>query len=162
MQHLVDAVRHSVREKNWYAALTGALALPDIAGWLDGRPGGSRARFASWFNDYLLPKYTHAPGGITHVFLSGDDCYALRCTYLHEGDFDILGQPAQNVLERFHFVASASGKMMHCNQINQILQLQVDLFCEEICSAVEDWLRARGSDPAVAGALAALPQIDFI
>jgi len=160
MKHLVDAVRRSIREKNWYAALTGALALPDIAGWLDGRPGGSKVRFVSWFNDYLLPKYTSVMDG--HVFLSGDDCYALRCAYLHAGDFDILAQPARKVLERFHFVASVSDKMMHCNQFNQILQLQVDLFTEEVCSAVEEWLRMRGPDPAVATALAALPQIDFI
>lgn len=164
MQHLIDAVRRSVQEKNWYAALSGALALPDIAGKLDGRPGGSQARFVSWFNDYLLPKYTIQVSNLPEpeVYLPGKDRYALRCAYLHEGDFDITGHSARDVLERFHFVVPLRGDTIHLNKFMLALNLQVDCFCEEICAAVEGWLRARSADPAVAAALARLPRIAFI
>jgi hypothetical protein len=164
MQHLVDAVRRSVRDENWYAALTGVLALPDIAGKLDGKETGSQARFVRWFNEYLLPTYTHLMGDDhPHVFLSGRDCYALRCAYLHEGEFDITDQRAREALEQFHFVVARSVTKFHCNQVlTNLLYLQVDCFCEEVCGAVEAWLRSRQSDPDVAAALAGLPLIEFM
>jgi hypothetical protein len=164
MQHLIDAVRHAIQEKNWYAALATALTMPDIAGKLDGRTGGSQARFVTWFNDYMRPKYTDLIGsGVSqksHVFLSGNDCYALRCAYLHQGEFDITTQKAKDVLDHFKFVAPFPGRLIHRNQTNNVLQLQVDVFCEEMCAAVDEWLRARGADPSVAATLVALPQIE--
>jgi hypothetical protein len=161
MRHLIDAVRSSIKEKNWYAALTMALTLPDIAAKLDGRPGLSQTRFVSWFDDYLLSTYSRDVCGRPHVFLSGNDCYALRCAYLHEGDFAITAQSARRVLERVHFIAPAAGKTVHRNQVDAVLQLQVDLFCEEVCTAVENWLRVRGPEPSVTAAIVSLPSIDF-
>jgi hypothetical protein len=166
MRHLIDAVRRSVQEKNWYAALTGALTLPDVASRLDGRTGWPRDQYGDWFNDYLRPTYTRILGNTPppHIFLSGGDCYALRCAYLHEGDFDLAGHGAAEVLDRFEFV-EIPGVIRHMNVMeNQalgtsVLQLQVSLFCEEICQGVERWLSARGADVAVAAALARLPEI---
>lgn len=162
MQYLIESVRRSVGIHNWYAALMGALTLPDIAAKLDGRSGGSGARYIAWFDDYLLPGYTQQrPGEADRIFLSGNDCYALRCAFLHEGDFDITGQRVPMALERFKFVAPVPGCVVHCNRIGRVLQLQVDCFCEEICSAIEQWLAKRGADADVAAALTKLPKIDF-
>jgi hypothetical protein len=58
MRELVQAVRQSVANRNWYAALATALALPDIAAKVDGRSGGSAARYISWFGTYLDASYT--------------------------------------------------------------------------------------------------------
>jgi hypothetical protein len=167
MRHLLDSVRRSLSEKNWYAALAGALALPDIAGQLDCRPGGSKARFVSWFDDYMLSKYTitHGPAHIQQVFLSGNDCYALRCAYLHEGDFDITGQKVRDALARFHFTAPDHIVHQHCNYFHSPagswLQLDVSAFAEQVCQSVEEWLRIRGSDPSVSAAIARLPTIEI-
>jgi hypothetical protein len=160
MDYLIEAVRRSIQEENWYAALSTALTLPDIAAKIDGRPGG-RSRYISWCDDYLSPKYTHAIGLHLqrHVFLSGNDCYALRCAFLHEGEFDVSSQQVHDVLTRFHFVVP--GRHVHCNQINSLLQLEVDRFCEDICMAVEDWFKARGTDSTVLASLANLPRIQF-
>ena len=38
------------------------------------------------------------------------------------------------------FVAPPSGITIHCNQSDAKLQLQVDLFCEDICLGVTEWL----------------------
>ena len=163
MQHLVNSVRQALKDKNWYAALMASLALPDIAAKLDGKSGTPSDRFIAWYDGYLLATFTSnmPPDGLPHVFLSGKDCYALRCAYLHAGDFAIEGQKIRTALERFHFTAP-SPLVRHCNLVNNVLlQLQVDLFCEEICAAVDAWLLARGGDPAVASAIVALPQIDF-
>ena len=63
-----------------------------------------------------------------HVFLSGADCYALRCAFLHEGRDEITDQRAGEVLDAFAFVVPPAGSAIHSNQNNQTLQLQVDIF----------------------------------
>ena len=83
MNHLTDAVELSLQSSNWYSGLIVALSLPDIAGWVDNPMQGSRAKYAAWFEDFVSPAYTHQVGGAPHKFLSGDDCYALRCSLLH-------------------------------------------------------------------------------
>lgn len=160
MLHLIDAVRQSARDKNWYAALTGALALPDIAAKMDGLPGTTSARYIAWFDAYLLANFTRGlgSGGGAHVFLTGPDCYALRCAFLHAGDFEIGAQPIGNVLDRVHFVLPGPSSLYR-GQFDGALYLRVDAFCEQVCAAVEGWLQARGNDPAVAERVLRLPQI---
>jgi hypothetical protein len=70
-----------------------------------------------------------------HVFLSGNDFYALRCAMLHEGGSDITTQQCQETLERFHFSVVAA----HCNQFNNVLQRDVPHLCNDVCDAVELW-----------------------
>src|SRR4029077_16109342 len=140
MQHFLDSVRSAIRERNWYAALSVALALPDICSKLENPARGSKARYVDWFNRYLAPHYTRQVAGREHRFLSGEDSYALRCAYLHEGEFDVTAQQVHKALEAFVFVAPPEGLELHLNQSNQRLQLQVDTFCEEICAATEAWL----------------------
>ena len=74
------------------------------------------------------------------VLLGGRDCYALRCSFLHQGLGDISNQRAREVLPGFHFVRPLPGKnIVHRNIWYGALQLQVDCFCEDICVGVEQW-----------------------
>jgi hypothetical protein len=142
VQHLIEAVRSAVKEKNWYAALGLALTLPDICGKLESPTAKSQARYIAWCNSYLVPRYTHEIGASReeHVFLHGEDCYALRCAVLHEGVDDIVNQWARKALESFIIIAGPNGITIHCNQSDAKLQLQVDLFCEDICLGVTEWI----------------------
>lgn len=146
MKHLTDAVEDAVKASNWYAALTVALTLPDIAGWVDDPRIKSQARYAAWVEAHLSPTYTSHVGHARelHKFLSGDDCYALRCAFLHEGRDDTSEQRAADALTRFLFTAPRPGLTLHRNQSGTKLQLQVDLFCREMCTAVRTWLTTIG------------------
>ncbi|AIF51988.1 hypothetical protein [Pelosinus sp. UFO1] len=139
----VDAVRKSINEQNWYAALALALALPDMCSKLES-PNllNTGMRYKNWYNKYMLLKYTRKIGAneTTHVFLNADDFYALRCSYLHQGSQDITGQKARKILEDFNFVAPHGRGTIHLNKLNNTLQLQVDIFCEDICVAIERWI----------------------
>lgn len=144
------AVRLALSDSNWYGALTIALTLPDICGRLEYPTDTSKKRYVNWYNRYLLPTYTSNVGNnTTHVFLSGEDCYALRCSYLHEGIDDITAQNARKALDNFHFVSPRQGWYIHRNQVNGTLQLQVDKFCEELCTAVEEWMQEMESTKPV-------------
>ena len=138
MQHLVQSVERSLLSGNPYAALSTALALPDICGWLINPSSGSKDRYVAWFDRYLADKYVHHVGRskTRTVFLTGNDCYALRCAFLHEGREDITEQRARQLIEKFQFVVAPQGWVVHCNLMNDTLQLQVDVFCTEVLDGV--------------------------
>lgn len=140
MQQFVDSTRAAVNQSNWYAALAMALTLPDICGRIEEPTAKSEPRFVSWYDRFLLARYQGHPGGTQHTFLSGSDCYALRCAFLHQGELGINDQRAREALEHFQFTAPRLGSFVHMNQVNNLLQLQVDRFCLDVCEGVEKWL----------------------
>ncbi|WP_413754781.1 hypothetical protein [Streptomyces sp. MMBL 11-3] len=142
MEGFFDGLDQTVRERNWHAALVMALTLPDICAKIVSPTERSGARYAAWFDEHVKPKYTRPSGrgGEERVFLSGGDCYALRCALLHEGSTDITPHRARQVLERFHFCRPGQFNMpIHCNQANAALILMVDDFATDILTAARAW-----------------------
>ena len=141
MKRFTDSVRRAVKCKEWYGGLVTALALPDICGWLENPSMGSQARYVAWCRQWLEPKYTRYFGANKEkqIFLCGEDCYALRCSYLHEGGNSIEDQRARMALDDFHFITPRSGWVVHMNQVNNTLQLQVDIFCIDVANTVDEW-----------------------
>jgi len=128
MQRFIDAIRYSIAEKNWFAAIFIALALPDICGALEKPKAKVGDRYKNWFDRYLAENYKPK--------FSADDCYYFRCACLHQG-FDTHDRMK---FEKIHFTPPDShGSVIHKNRINNILQMQIDVFCEDLCKAVERW-----------------------
>ena len=138
MQDLIDAIYKSLESENWYSALITSLILPDICGRIQYPNMKSKGRYIQWFNHYLL--------GIYKNFLTAPDCYALRCSYLHDGSDNILDQKARKILDYFVFTTTPS----HCNYFNvngeTFLQLNVKQFCNDICTSAEKWLEDVSND----------------
>lgn len=146
MNNFISAIRHAVKCENWHAALGLALALPDICGGLENpNEQSSRVRYERWFEQYLANLYRPEIMGSEVVFLSGADCYALRCSYLHGGVVDIKGQKARDVLEKFYFTT----KGIHRMRVENTLTVNIASFCEEMCQAAEAWATAIGVDHGV-------------
>jgi len=146
VQHLIDDIRASLKNECWYSALYLAITLPDIC---SNRQYGStdRTKYKKWFNKYVNEKYTHRVGPLGEVvnFLSGSDCYAFRCAVLHEGNNEITGQNARDKIDRFVFISPTYSNIIHCNMsvsgnVSK-LQLQVDIFVNDIISGVEKWMK---------------------
>ncbi|MBA7504750.1 hypothetical protein ES706_03404 [subsurface metagenome] len=118
MKQLIDSVESSIKAENWYAALILTLTLPDIAGKIDNPNSASNSRYAAWFDKYVGEKYKAKIGAdkVEHIFLSGNDCYALRCSFLHEGKSEIVHQRARNVLDDFEFVVPPKGSIKSIKQ----------------------------------------------
>jgi hypothetical protein len=138
MERFTSAIRKSMENQNWYAALYMSITVPDICARLESDDGKTNAdKYIEWYDKYLADSYRHEIGcdRQMHVFLSGADCYALRCAILHEGSIDMTTQRRREVLDRFHFTVCGS----HCNQINSVLQLDLPVFCNDVCMAVERW-----------------------
>lgn len=126
MKNFVDAVRKAIRDKNWYEALFIALTLPDICGKIDDSDKGSgRIRYSRWFEKYMK-EY--------NGFLSGNDCYELRCALLHKVS-DKTGAKTRDVLKHFIFLNGGTHLNLVQNsnvagKVESFLQLRVDKFCE--------------------------------
>jgi len=140
MENILQAIQMSLNNSNWYGALFSALTLPDICGKLENSNTRNQIRYIDWFDKYL--------GGRYSGFLSGNDCYALRCSYLHEGIDDITGQRVRDVLDKFIFLPDGS----HCNYFKNslfgdpkydgksFLQLSVKKFCGDLIGAASQWI----------------------
>lgn len=137
----VNSIKMAIQNENWYGALSTALMMPDICGRLEFPEDAPKERYLKWYNKWVLDKYIGflGPNRLKHIFFSGSDCYAFRCAYLHEGSSNIEDQNAREALSRIHFISPPDGKIEHNNQHNNVLQLQVNIFCEDICQSVEEW-----------------------
>jgi hypothetical protein len=147
VQHLLTAIKAAISQQNWYAALSVTLALPDIYGWLEDPAASTQDRYISWFDRFVAANYMSeiGPTHEKHIFLSGRDCYALRCAFLHEGREEIVSQRAREALDRFQFTVTPQGMTVHCNQFDSKLQLQVDIFCSQFVAGGEAWLQQVGA-----------------
>lgn len=136
MERFVTSINKSLQTENWYAALSMALTVPDICGWLVEPKAGSQKRYEAWFDKYLLAEYKSPFHGPQFTFLSGSDCYALRCAYLHEGTDDVQRQRARDAVTRFAFTTAGSHKC----KFDSVLLLDVRTFCTDVCAGIQKWL----------------------
>lgn len=140
MEGFFEGLERAIRDRNWHAALVMALTLPDICAKTVVPAGGSQRRYADWFDKHLKDKYTGGAGEHRHAFLTGSDCYALRCALLHEGSADITEQRAQEALERFNFITPGErGNSWHNNKRDGTLVLMVDEFAADFLAGARSW-----------------------
>lgn len=122
----------------YYLALGAALTIPDVCAALaapDGKSTG--AGYAAWFEQNIAGLY----GG----HLTGDQCYAFRCAFLHQAATG--GHPKGYVRVIFLEPATSSG-MMHNNLMGDVLNIDVGIFCGQMTSAARTWMGARaGTEP---------------
>jgi hypothetical protein len=140
MRKLLKSIRKSLDNKNYYSALVLSLIIPDICGKLEHNNKNSSKRYPEWFDKYLGEQYKN--------YFSGEDCYALRCSFLHEGSGSTENQKVKDVLDRFVFISDGA----HCNRFDNclfgdskydgknFLQLSTKIFCQDIIDATNKWL----------------------
>jgi hypothetical protein len=138
----IDKIKTSVlialENKNYYAALVLSVTIPDICGKLEYPEKSSKERFKLWFDRYLKHFYEKEVCGKKNIFMTASDCYALRCSILHEANEDITNQKSQDTLRKIKFQEGVS--VHRLRTYKNVLGLSVDLFCREICFGVDSWL----------------------
>jgi len=98
---LISEVRCCLENKLYLTALALALIIPDVCGAKEnsGKRVKSYDRYVTWFEKWVAPEYmklveVSEEDGVcfekeSPFFFTGDACYALRCTFLHEGSSDV-------------------------------------------------------------------------
>lgn len=139
MQKILTAIDDCLAEKNWYAALFLSLTIPDICSKLE-TPSARKAgaRYKRWFDRYLAGTYSHQWAADDEtVFLSAEDCWALRCSILHEGSDEISSKDSKDALKRFRFVVFGT----HLGKFgNEVVVFQIQEFCREFVAGARHWL----------------------
>jgi hypothetical protein len=175
MDRFISSIRKSVAEENWFSSLFLSLAVPDICGALESPPTGRRGevseRYCAWFNRYLKKKYdpdslfdlmsSRSPDTIERMGDEGvarlkampanqecaftaEDCYRFRCKCLHQGLIQKEGS------EKFIFITPPPNRnVVHCSSLGGLFQLQIDIFCEDICIAAEAWAKEVSARPDI-------------
>lgn len=137
MQDIIQQIRAANRAGLYYVALFSALAIPDICAALESVDGqASKDKFIAWFNANIAPRY--------NGFLDGEACYYFRCSMLHQGST----QHPRGRYSRIIFVEpGSSGMLLHNNIMNDALNIDVRIFCEDVCAATEHWWPAASAQP---------------
>lgn len=139
MQQLIESIKLSVESENYYAALALALAIPDIAGKIDSlAPKSTPTTYKNWYNKYILSKYTRQSDQF--IFLSAENCYALRCAYLHTGVSEITGQRIAEILKKIELSFPQNGNHLVWVD-NEYVVIQIDILCMDILDGAQKWLK---------------------
>ncbi len=148
MRDLISALQKAIDTENWYAALFVALAIPDICSSLESPVERPSVRYPRWFDNHK--------GGEYRSHLTGKDCYALRCSYLHNGSSVTEHQRIKEVVDKFSFSPSGSHlcsfgdvKVGSCDDGKSICHLSVKVFSEDMITYAEKWLEGSGSEQEI-------------
>lgn len=77
--------------------------------------------------------------------LTGEDFYSLRCGVIHQGR---MGHPKMQYSRVLFTIPNANRNIFHNNILNDALNLDVCIFCNDIIS-VRNWFNANQNDPNV-------------
>lgn len=131
MRDFLDQIRQALAMNLYYVALIASLTVPDICGAIGSANGkATKSKYIDWFDRYVASKYVGT--------LTGEDCYYYRCSALHQGS----SQHPHSTYSRIIFVEpSATTNIFHCNILNDALNIDVRIFCNDIVSGAMDWLK---------------------
>ena len=127
MQDFTNSIRKAVTDKNWFAALFLALCMPDICGVIETPNEGNGVRYKRWFSANLS---SYIP------MFSAEDAWYFRCSCLHQG----VDADTRMAHTRIHFITPPPGNnVIHRNNLGGVLQMQIDIFCNDMAAAVDAW-----------------------
>ncbi|MGA2036505.1 MAG: hypothetical protein ABSH04_02855 [Acidimicrobiales bacterium] len=137
MNDYLDQVEAAANDSRfYYLALAGSLVIPDICGALESKDGGATGdRYKTWFDTHVAPRnvsyFTRKP------YLTGEDCYRFRCSFLHQG----RTQHPKSGYTRILFIEPGPNPIIgHMNIVNDALNIDVRLFCTEMVDSARQWL----------------------
>ncbi|MDD5710773.1 MAG: hypothetical protein PHV43_01570 [Candidatus Colwellbacteria bacterium] len=130
MRELLNQIKKGLNINLYFLALFVSLVIPDICGALDSEDGEATGqKYKNWFDKYVAPKY--------NGFLSGADCYYFRCSLLHQG----TSQNSNSRYSRILFIEpGATTNILHNNILNDVLNIDVQIFCRDIILGAEEYL----------------------
>lgn len=138
MEHYFEQIAQCLQHELYLPALTCSLALPDICAALsaeDGKASGSSYR--KWYENYACSVST---------VLTANDVYQFRCSLLHQGS----SQYDKTTEKRIFFVKpNSTTNIFFDNEINGMINIDVNIFCQKMLSAATCWYNEHKNDEIV-------------
>jgi hypothetical protein len=131
---LLDEIERALAGRLWLLALFGSLTIPDVCSALESEDGETKQhRYRTWFDNSVAPRYA-SPGNPEPMF-TGSDCWRYRCAMLHQG----ISQPSSSRYSRVVFLDPDLGGFWHRNVMNDVLNLDLRTFCQDVIASARDW-----------------------
>lgn len=144
---LIKNIELALENNLLYSALSLTLALPDVLSSLEQPNYRGRQKYINWCNKYFFTQNHYGND------MNASDIYALRCAYLHSGMDKLSKQSISKIIDKFMFVYSNNGLLVHRNRIyldnTYTLQLDLSTFCKEIIDAAKKFLEINKDDEAI-------------
>lgn len=141
---LLHQINNCIEQKSLMVAVMTSLTIPDIAGAISSKNGlACQKKYADWFDKYCKPKFKYP----NIDCLTGDDCYYLRCSLLHQGkaEHQQLDSFSDIILCKIPQATNWPCPVFQTKE--NILLVEPKTFCNKIISAAFDWLEENHADP---------------
>ena len=141
MDRLFQEIAVAIANRLYFLALLAALAIPDMCAGLQSGDGLSNGkRYEEWFDRWMGPRGYAG-------WVSGEDCWGLRCSLLHQG----VLHPHRGRYSRVMFVEpQPSGNVFHRVVMNDALDLDIPTFCGDLIRSAQEWLSTVDGSPTYA------------
>jgi hypothetical protein len=167
MLEKIKDIKLALNNNSYLSALALSLTLPDICGKIEyphfkyenGRRNVGK-QYATWFDDWVNQYYAD-PSGWTNDYskaknpiFTGEMCYSLRCSFLHDGNSDINNWGDKED-KNFHYLydfrlavggadqtgVSWESKTNNYSKITKtkIVTVNIDTLCKFICRSAEKY-----------------------
>lgn len=126
MDYLFNEIERGLDARVYQLSLGMALCIPDICAALesyDGKTSGSKYR--AWYDKYVSKE----------LKLSSSDCYYFRCSFLHQGSTE----HEKSNYDKIIFIEPNPRITLHNNIIDNVLNIDINIFCRELVQAGRDW-----------------------
>jgi hypothetical protein len=136
MNDLLEQIEKALANNLYYLALQSTLALPDICSALISPNGQTSGRqYIDWYDRYAKEADSNA--------IDGEDCYKFRCSALHQGS----SEHKKSSYSRILFVEpSVKGFVFHNNILNDSLNIDLNIFCNNMIESVRKWIDSVKND----------------
>lgn len=144
----IKEIQKAIECECYLSALALALTLPDICGQIKypefvtnkGERQGAK-QYKTWYDNYVKPLYFIEDEKAPEVQFDGKLCYALRCSLLHEGNFELKDRDGKLLVNGFklHVDKVYGNPNIHSSYYEKDKKKFIDLdaygLCFFICSA---------------------------
>lgn len=132
-------IKNALAGKAYLSALALALTIPDICTKEKGRKA-----YCTWYNQYFV--YNSVSD--VNYSLTDKECYALRCSFLHEMKTDIGKQPVlekelKNKKMEYTFKIANGNVQYVCwlSENEKVIYLSVNIFVNQMLRGYEKFLK---------------------
>lgn len=139
----IKEIRLALEAGLYNCALTVSLTLPDICGKVEFPKMRNGEIYKAWFRNYVEPLFINSglvlpSNEITqYTWINAEECYALRCAFLHAGNYDTKGVDLSNVWLHAHIRNSSN--YSHMIRSSSYADWDVILLCEKLCIAAKNY-----------------------
>ncbi len=145
MELMFQEIEHALKCGLYYSSIALVLTLPDICAALASSDGlTSGEKYKKWVQANLCPKYSS---------ITPEDFYSLRNGVIHQGKF---GHAKMQYSRIIFTIPNAQNNIFRNNIINDALNLDAVMFCNDLLAAAREWFSQNQTDAAV---MANLPRL---